>query len=238
MEHQIKMDTERELDLTNRTLTLIFFGFLAICGCFFVAGYILGKGAVPTPVNYADRGDAGNSRRIDNYGAETHDRTDEIVSEPITPPSAVIEPSSARPESPGSATAVSDTVQSASLETAPAVSVPPVSIDKPKPQSKETPNKTANASAEKPAPPVKQAASAKAAYSVQVAAFRARRETEPTVKELEARGFESRVEPPPTPGDYYRIKVGSFATRAEAAKMAEQLKKNGFDTMISEIKGN
>jgi len=258
MENQANTDNERELDLNNRTLMFIFFGFLAICGCFFVAGYVLGTWAAPSPVYYANTGAAGNSKVIDKQAGEENNRTNEIVGDTIAPPSAVIDPQSAQQKSSVPAAAVSETarsvpsetrpavpeaVRSGSAETAtaaapPAISVPPAAVNKPAPPPKETAVKTAKTPAEKPAPPAKQATAAKAVYTVQVAAFRAHREVEITARELEAKGFESIIEPPPTPGDFYRIKVGRFASRAEAAKMAERLKENGFETMISEIKGN
>ena len=233
-QNETKDGNDDVLDIDNRKMTLAGIGFLLICCCFFVAGYVMGRNASPTPVNYADAGDALNSKTEDDYGAEVYNRSDEIVDETYQPPSAVTGPPSGRQENSGSAAAVSD------IEP-PAIFVPPVSAvstDKPKRQPEETANNTVEPAAKKPAPALKQAVSANPLYSVQVAAFRARREAEAKAGELDAKGFESRIEPPPTPGDYYRIKVGSFATRAEAAKMAEQLKKSGFETMISQIKGN
>jgi cell division protein FtsN len=224
-------DNDDVVDIDNRKMTLVGIGFLAICGFFFVVGYIMGHGAAPAPVKYTDAGDAGNSKAKDDYDSKAYNRMDEIDNETYMPPSAVTGSPSARQENSGSAAAVS------AVEP-PAISVLPVYADKPKPQPKETSGNSARASAEKPSPSVKQAASAKPLYAVQVAAFHARREAESKANELETKGFEPRIEPPPTPGDYYRIKVGGFATRAEAAKMAEQLKKSGFETMISEIKGN
>ena len=253
MGHQAETDND-VLDIDSRKGVLIFFGFLVICGCFFVAGYVMGNKAAPAPEKYADAGAAGNLRTKDSPGIEAYNRSNEIV-EPATLPSAVIEPQPARTEIVVPTTApVNDqrepleTVSDGSAAVSPTVSVPvaatPVLAEKPKPQTKET-SKPKEASNKTTAPPAgkttsqaKQAASPKSVYSVQVAAFRARREVEIKARELEAKGFEPRIEPPPTPGDYYRLKVGSFTTRAAAAEMAERLKKSGFDTMISESKGN
>jgi len=253
MGRQTETDNESDvLDIDSRKGVLIFFGFLIICGCFFVAGYVMGNKAAPQPEKYADAGNTGNISRKENTGAESYNRSNEKSGEPVTLPPAVIEPPPAQTEIIVPAAAVTGSEQREQLEAAPdnspAVSVPavsaPVLADKPKPQSKETPqkketpNKAAAPTAEKTTSPAKQASSAKPVYSVQVAAFRARREAEIKSRELEAKGFESRIEPPPTPGDYYRLKVGNFTTRAAAAEMAERLKKSGFDTMISESKGN
>jgi len=83
-----------------------------------------------------------------------------------------------------------------------------------------------------------QAVSTRSVYSVQVAAFRARRGAEVRAKELEAKGFEYRIEQPQTLDDYYRLRVGGFATRAEAAEMAGRLKESGFEAIIIETNGN
>jgi len=265
MAHQAGTDKEYDLDLDNRKMVLIFFVFLAICGCFFVAGYIMGNKSDSKAANYADTGVAGNSKIKDNFGIETSGRNNEIVREQIPAPYAVTEPISAQPEIPVPSAAVSNNAvtdavqqeppeiaQAVSVAAPPAVSETPVSSlssNTPEPQPKAAPNKTAagtadekaatavkQATAAKVTPPAKQAAAAKPAYSVQVAAFRARREVEIKARELEAKGFEPRIEPPQTPGDYYRLKVGSLATRAEAAELAKQLVEKGFETMITEIK--
>jgi len=259
MAHQAGTDKEYDLDLDSRKMVLIFFGFLVICGCFFVAGYIIGNKADSRGVNYADTGAAGNSKIKDNSGIATSGRNNEIARGQIPVPSAVTEPGPAQPEIPVPAAAVSNNAVTAapqdeppeiakavSAAAPPAVSETPVSSlssNKPEPTTKVTPSKTAAgmadekaATAAKSNPPAKQAATAKVAYSVQVAAFRARREVEIKARELEAKGFEPRIEPPQTPGDYYRLKVGSFATRSEASEMAKQLVEKGFETMITEIK--
>jgi len=249
MENNKKADNEREFVLDNRKGVLIFFGFLVICGCFFVAGYVFGNRAVQQPVNYA----GGNSIIKNDSGGDAYVRINEIADEPVLPPSVVSE-LSPEAENPAVADSVSSTPpeittviidkepvappKTTAVVSASAVSASPVAVEKPKPQTKETPGTTARVPAEKSTPSVKQPAAAKSAYSVQVAAFRVRGEAEAKANELKAKGFDSRIEPPPTPGDYYRIKVGSFATRAEAGEMVNRLRKSGFETWISENKGN
>jgi len=245
MEHQTETYHEREFDLDSRKLILIFFGFLAICGCFFVVGYILGNGTAAPSMDYADAGNAGNSKIYDNPAVETYGRMNETVREPVSPLSAVTEQQAVQLQTQVPSVAVvsagtqpdpPEVVVSAAVP--PAVNVPPVIFDKPKPQPEETPGKTVQAAIEKTPSSAKQATSAQAVYSVQVAAFRARREAETKAQELEAKGFESRIELPQTENDYYRIRVGHFATRAEAAEMVKQLKGSGFETMVTESKGN
>ena len=239
MENQKQADNDPDFELDNRKLVLIFFAFLAICGCFFIFGYILGLGreAAPEPVNYTDA-IPGSSRIKDDSSGEAYNRINEIVSEPVLQPSAVIEPTY-------TGTAVTGSASVAPLETTnivlppetPVVSVPSISSDKPKTQPRETTNKTAGPTAGKTTPSVKQPASAKVTYSVQVAAFRVRSQAETTIMELKTKGFDSRIEPP-TSDDYYRIKIGNFATRAEANSMVNRLQKSGFKPIITENKGN
>jgi cell division protein FtsN len=257
MSHKTVTDDGRELVLDNRKLIIIFLGLLAICGCFFIVGYVIGNGAAVPPANndeliasfapqeqranYADAGSGGNSRTKDNSGSEVSNRMNEIAGKPVQLPSAVIDPVPAAAN-----TKVTDSMPPVQSEAAagassieqPAVSSPPVSVDKPRPLLNEAQNNTAKAAAEKPVPAAKQTVLTGISYSVQVAAFRARREAEIKARELEDRGFEPRIELPLFADDWYRLKVGNFATRAEAASMVSRLKSNGFDTMITENKGN
>jgi len=230
MEHQTETDDARagtddgsEFVLDNRKLVFVFFGFLAICGFFFVLGYIMGNkppimgnGAAQPPINYADAGAAAENSNI-NDKPPAYNRMNETVSKPAVPPSAVTEPTV---ETPKAAVPGADIPRASAAD------------NKPKSQPKETQGKTARTTA------TKQAVSTRSVYSVQVAAFRARREAEVKAKELEAKGFKYRIELPQTFDDYYRLRVGGFATRAEAAEMAGRLKKSGFEAIIIETKGN
>ena len=268
MEHQEGTGNAREfvldLDLDNRKLSIIFFALLVICGCFFVAGYILGNRADPPPVNYADAGTSANTRIKDNSGSEAYNRMNEIVSEQVQRSPAFTDPLPAPAEAavpvyeipnsdlfalPEASTIVLNPEPSVPVKTTAAVQAAAVSTDKPKPPPQEspklpeTPSKTVAKVEGKTVPSAKQAeakqaTSANVVYSVQVAAFRARGDAEATSMELEAKGFDSRIEPPQTSNDYYRIRVGRFATREEANEMANRLRRSGFETMISEIKGN
>ena len=230
MEHQTETDIEYDLDLDSRKLVFVFFGFLVICGAFFVAGYVLGNRTVTPSANYADVGVAGNTGVKDIPGVETSGRMNEVVKEPASPPSAVIE-SPPRVLESAAVAVVPDVIP-------PPVSVPPATVDKPGQQQKETTNEAVRTTAPATIPSAKQAASSESFYSVQVAAFRARLEAETKAKELEAGGFEYRIELPQSSNDFYRLRVGRFATRAEAREMENRLRKSGFETMITESKGN
>ena len=107
----------------------------------------------------------------------------------------------------------------------------------PKPAEVPAP-KPAAAPAPKPAPkpaPARPASARQAestSYSVQVGAFRARREAESVGRDLREKGFTSRIEVPGSADGLYLVKVGKFATRAEAAAMQLRLKNSGFQCFI------
>jgi cell division protein FtsN len=69
-------------------------------------------------------------------------------------------------------------------------------------------------------------------YSVQVGAFKESREAEDLARSLRSKGFESRVDPPGSSGQFYRVKIGRFSTRAEAVAMEQRLKNNGYDCFV------
>ena len=110
--------------------------------------------------------------------------------------------------------------------------VPVKEAEKPAP----VPKAVAKPEEKKPvaAPAVKQ--SGPVTYSVQVGAFRVRREAETKGKMLKAKGFECRIDLPETPDDLYLVKVGRFSSRAEAKAMQLRLKKSGENNAF--IKAN
>ena len=120
------------------------------------------------------------------------------------------------PDAPKSAPKAAETRKPAEPATkAPAEPAPKAAVPKP---AVEPARKT-------PAAP---AASASSSYSVQVGAFRQRQQAEVKAQLLKSKGIESRIEPPKSPEDLYRLKVGPYKTRAEAVAMQIRLKKSGF----------
>jgi cell division protein FtsN len=89
---------------------------------------------------------------------------------------------------------------------------------------------------ESPAPAAPKTETARAAapsgYTVQVGAFRQKSEAETKARQLKAKGFESRIEPPESPEDLYLIQVGRFKSRADAVAMQLRLKKSGFASFV------
>jgi cell division protein FtsN len=72
----------------------------------------------------------------------------------------------------------------------------------------------------------------KATYSVQVAAYRNRRDAEARAESLKSKGYEFTIEPSNNQENLYQLKVGRFDSRAEAAAMEARLKRDGFSTLI------
>jgi cell division protein FtsN len=69
-------------------------------------------------------------------------------------------------------------------------------------------------------------------YTVQVGAFVKKEEAAIRGKELQAKGFDYRIEPPVPPDKFYYVKVGNFDTRAEAVATQLRLKESGFSCFI------
>lgn len=83
-----------------------------------------------------------------------------------------------------------------------------------------------------PAAPASTATAAKPVYTVQVGAFRQPREAETKMDALRARGYSCSIELPKTPDDLYLVKIGKFSSRADAVAMQKRLKKDGFVSFI------
>jgi cell division protein FtsN len=75
-------------------------------------------------------------------------------------------------------------------------------------------------------------AATKVNYSVQVGAFRQRKEAETKAGMLKAKGYESMISGPAEPGQLYLLKVGGFGSRADAVAMQLRLKKDGFTGFV------
>lgn len=69
-------------------------------------------------------------------------------------------------------------------------------------------------------------------YSVQVGAFRQRREAEAKAAALKTRNYEYVIEPTEGAEPLFLLKVGRFESRAEAVATQLRLKRDGFSTFI------
>ncbi len=69
-------------------------------------------------------------------------------------------------------------------------------------------------------------------YSVQVGAFRQRREAEVMAERLKAKGYTGFIEPPAAGSEFFLLKVGRFDSRADAVAMQLRLKKDGINSFV------
>ncbi|MDR1727371.1 MAG: SPOR domain-containing protein [Acidobacteriota bacterium] len=251
MGYQANENDGRDLELNNRTLTMLFVGLLAICGVFFVAGRSMRPAAdLAAETEYGEGYASSETAPFEDGDAAVTDpggRRDAAEPESATRPNEASTPPAAT-EEPASPAASTPPPQVAVVVPPPAPKPKPAVEEKPKPAPpKEAPKPAAEApkssvesivkeAAKKVLPPATPAASGKSSWSVQVAAFHARRETELKAKELKEAGFEPRIEVPHPPDDWYRLKIGKFATRAEANEMASRVKGRGFDAIVKENK--
>jgi DedD protein len=209
-----------EFVLDNRKLIVIFALLMAVCAGFFVFGFVEGKRQALKP---------------------------EIRKAPVGPSNLEAAPASAEgnkvPSTP--APAVADPAIRDQLEWYKNVKDRPESATR----RKEPPARAKAAKKGEPAstigtasPITKTAAPAesspglspanKATYSVQVAAYRNRRDAEARAEALKSKGYEFIIEPSSTRENLYHLKVGRFDSRAEAAAMELKLKRDGFSTLI------
>jgi cell division protein FtsN len=208
-----------ELVLDNRKLIVGFLLLIAVCGAFFVIGFMEGKRQAVKVVAQPDSPPASNAAVLP------------IAPEPRTANTSA-QPAAGKPDS-----SVRDqldwykNVQSGKSPT----KVVDVNKTAAIPETV-TPVKT-NESPKKPAaaPVTKNPAAAKAtkiSYWLQAGAFMQRHEAELKADELKSKGITCVVDEPKPPDPFYRVKVGSFDTRAEAVAMQRKLEKSGFRFII------
>jgi cell division protein FtsN len=69
-------------------------------------------------------------------------------------------------------------------------------------------------------------------YSVQIGAFKHKREAEAKAAILKAKRYDYVIQPPGADRELYLLKVGRFESRAQAYAMQQKLKKDGFSSFI------
>ena len=211
-EHELHAGIEVELD--NRKIILAFVVLIAICGGFFVLGYMEGKrqGYQAGMQTAAEVGTTESPVAAQAQLPETETIKDSAVpkSDAVDQPlnwyknvnrgegNAEIEPRAAT-ESPKTNTVKAEpAVKSPGKAKTEAISIDSGSIS----------------------------------YTVQVGAFIKQEEAETRGQELQAKGFKYRIEPPVPPDRFYFVKVGDFDTKADAVAMQLRLKESGFSCFI------
>jgi cell division protein FtsN len=201
-----------EFVLDNRKLILAFFLLIVVCGGFFVIGFVEGK------------------RQVVNAGPAAPGAGSVSEAEKTEPGETAASPADA-----GSAQDAQPSVReqldwykrvnkadgTRGLEPAPdparAVVEPP---EGPKPSS-------GGPAAEPPS-----RLTANKSYSVQVGAFRQRREAEAKAALLKKKGYDCTIEPPVSEGQLFLLKVGKYDSRPEAHTVQLRLKRDGFASFI------
>jgi cell division protein FtsN len=199
--------------LDNRKLIILFAILIGICGGFFVLGYVEGKrqgvqqatqNASPTPSAHISESE------------ETHDTAKATGNE-----SAKGDLDWYRNIGKGGKKDAKLSEQAAE-PAAPAV----------KPKAN-TAGKTAAAEIKNKRQPDRAIDTvAKISYSVQVGAFRQRKEAQVKAEALKAKGYKFAIEAPSAPSQLYLLKVGKFDSRADAVGMQLRLKKDGFTSFV------
>jgi cell division protein FtsN len=201
-----------ELVLDNRKLIIVFGLLIAVCVCAFVLGFIEGKR------QGFQEGSQAAGESLPKAISET------TLAETAKPAQANEETASPKPDPADQPLdwyknisrrgGASEPGQPAAEPKVPAASSPipaPVPAAKPKPKATAEPVVT---------------------YSVQVGAFKEKRQLDVRAQMLREKGFDARTESPQAPGDLYLLKVGKFRSRAEAVAAQLRLKKIGFASFI------
>jgi cell division protein FtsN len=215
-------ESGRELVLDNRKLIIAFAVLIAICGCFFVVGFIEGK----------RQGFQEGNQTV----AETAHKANPAIRQAQAPKPAKADggaPPTAAPDAgaPDAGAAAKEGSVEQRLNWQKVVttgetkdiSLAAKGVKEP---VKETEKKPAAESDGKTKPQANATHSEPVTYSVQIGAFRVRHEAESKAKMLRAKGYECRVEEPQSPEDLYLLKVGKYKSRAEAVAMQIRLKKS------------
>jgi cell division protein FtsN len=225
MNHQTG-DAGAQFVLDNRKLIVGFALLIVLCGTFFIIGFMEGKrqgiqrgkeqlpasavNAPTTPIQAADSGEHDSDRgskpvpeKSVREQLEWYKSVNKREEVPATP--------SSRPgktaEPAGDSTSKSKEAKAAAPQ-APSAKKPMSSHPSPATSSQKT------------------------TYTVQVGAFKHRREAETKAAALKAGGYEYFIEPSGAAEPLFLLKVGRFASRAEAVATQLKLKRDGFATFI------
>ena len=207
-------DSGVEVVLDNRKIILAFIVLIAICGGFFVLGFVEGKrqGHQAVMQRVAEIETIESSAVTQAQPPETETVQDSVSSKDDTeeqPLNWYKNVSRPEEEPEIAARATSGGSNKADAKAAAEAKTPST------PKTEERALRTGSIS-----------------YSVQVGAFVKQEEAETRARELRSKGFENRIEPPVPPSQFYFVKVGRFDTRAEAVATQIRLKENGFSCFI------
>lgn len=228
-------ETGHELVLDNRKLIVAFAVLIAFFGCFFVVGFKEGKrqGYQEGLQASAETAQATSAQALP---AVTPDASDAAPAESAAAPAnSATDPQLNWYKSVNRGDADPGILPPASEDAVALKKAPPADPEPAAAPPKPTVKKIAREVASKVIPQARAASAEKVTYSVQVGAFRARREAEAKAKAVQAKGFDCRIGVPQNSSDLYLVKVGKFSARADAAAMQLRLKNRGFNEAFIKI---
>jgi cell division protein FtsN len=221
-------DSGLELVLDNRKLILMFAVFIAICGCFFVLGFIEGK---------RQGFQAGSQAAAESAPKTSSETAQAVASKPAGPDTSAKPPDESDPQLNWYKN-VNRRAGEPEIEPPPPAANPAKGKVTPAPAAASKTAKKAVGPAPVTMPSAKPKLQASAArsesvsYSVQVGAFSKRHEAELRAKALRSKGYDSRIESPSSTNQLFLVKVGKFSSRAEAVAMQLRLKKSNFTSFV------
>jgi cell division protein FtsN len=222
MTDRVPIDTSVEVVLDNRKLILVFGVLIALCIVFFVLGFVEGK----------RQGAKLEADKITRARLDTP-----AFSEPEA--NAGGENSSAKPMVERPVRDELNWYKNLNQKAQPVTTLPapdsPVTSAPSKAKGPSSPEKdkfSGRSKAPNLKSPPQPLVSRRATYSLQIGAFRQRKEAATAVSALGAKGYTCIITPPTAGDSYYRLKVGQFDSRADAIAMQLKLKKDGFVTLI------
>jgi DedD protein len=214
---------DRELTLSSRTLLMIFFGLVLICGLFFGLGYTLGRRS-PSETGTVQAADAStttpqtepapSSSQKPSASAQAKPVTSEPVAQdtPAQDSAAPDTSAGSNPETTGNAAASS----AAQSQSTPAANTPAGTV---KPA---LPPATTSGVDQAPAP---------GSVMVQIAAVSNQADADVLLSALRKRGY-SVIARHESTDSLLHVQVGPFTTRAEAAAMRQKLLNDGYNAIL------
>jgi cell division protein FtsN len=212
-----------ELVLDNRKLIIGFLMLIAVCGVFFVIGFMEGKRQAVGMVVQNNKLPASNSVA----SAVIPDSRESVPSQPPEKKSET----SFRNQLDWYNQVQSDQPQPR-VETANSSELKSASAEAGKKSASEASKTIVPSPVKAPKAGIAPAKTAKIQYTLQAGAFLQRREAESNAEKMKAKGIASQIEEPKGSDSFYRVRVGAFDTRAEAVAMQRKLAKAGFNCII------
>lgn len=212
-----------ELVLDSRKLIVGFVLLIAVCGAFFIIGFMEGKRQAiqariePIPSGPATSGTGevakGTGTTASAKGTGADPNADRSVREQLDWYKKVQR---------------NDTEPDKTISTAEAAKTVPAN------QAKKAPAAQPKGASAAPTAPARATLvpARKPSYSVQLGAFRQRHDAEMKAEAVKAKGYECTVEPSKSADPLYLVKVGTYDSRAGAVAMQRKLTKAGFSCFV------